>query len=130
MEQRARSYLRAARALSRNAHAEYDASVYVCGYAVEIALKVRICRTLGWDGYPETPGEFRGLASFKTHDLETLLHLSGMEARFKADFLFLSSWTAVVDWNPEQRYQRLGTESRADARAMTTAAASLLRFLL
>lgn len=24
----------------------YDGAVYLCGYAVEIALKVRICRTL------------------------------------------------------------------------------------
>ena len=129
MEQKARSYLHAARALSRAAHAEYDASVYVCGYAVEIALKVRICRTLGWAGYPETLGEFR-LASFKLHDLEALLHLSGVEATLKSDFLLLSSWTVVRDWNPEQRYQRLGTKTEADARAMTVATARILRFLL
>ena len=30
----------------------YDGSVYLCGYAVELGLKARICRTLQWDEYP------------------------------------------------------------------------------
>ena len=53
----------------------YDCAVYICGYAVEIGLKKRICITLGWPGYPSTKKEFEGLSSFKTHDLEILLHL-------------------------------------------------------
>lgn len=40
-----------------NSH-RYDGSIYLCGYAVEIALKERICRTLGWSGYPSTRREF------------------------------------------------------------------------
>lgn len=36
----------------------YDGAVYLCGYAVEIALKERICRTLGWPGYPSMRREF------------------------------------------------------------------------
>jgi hypothetical protein len=36
----------------------YDAATYVCGYAVEMALKARICQTLGWTNFPETNKEF------------------------------------------------------------------------
>jgi HEPN domain-containing protein len=36
----------------------YDAATYLCGYAVELALKARICKTLKWTGFPETNKEF------------------------------------------------------------------------
>src|SRR5262249_15615832 len=59
----------------------YDAAVYICGYAVETALKARICKTLKWSGYPATAKEFNDYSSLRTHDLEVLLHLSGREVR-------------------------------------------------
>ncbi|HBL27338.1 MAG TPA: hypothetical protein DD490_10940 [Acidobacteria bacterium] len=37
----------------------FDGAVYLCGYAVELALKARICDTLGWSDFPETPKEFQ-----------------------------------------------------------------------
>jgi hypothetical protein len=73
----ARARLRDARVLLRARR--WDGAVYLCGYAVELALKARICQTLKWAGFPETPAEFKGLQSVKTHDLEMLLHLSGIE---------------------------------------------------
>ena len=30
----------------------FDGSVYLCGYAIELGLKARICRVLQWDEYP------------------------------------------------------------------------------
>ena len=33
----------------------YDGGVYLCGYAVEIGLKARICKTIKWSGFPSTP---------------------------------------------------------------------------
>ena len=50
----AREYLRAAKIL--RTRRSYDASVYLCGYAIEIALKARICRMLKWT------------SGLKTHD--------------------------------------------------------------
>ena len=47
-----------------------DWAVYTCGYAVELALKKKICETLKWKGYPSTEKEFNQLKSFKTHDLD------------------------------------------------------------
>ena len=55
----------------------YDGAVYVCGYAVETALKARICRTLKWNAYPFSASEFQKYQSFRTHDLDVLLRLSG-----------------------------------------------------
>ncbi len=37
----------------------YDGAVYLCGDAVELGLKARICRTLRWAGFPSTTGELR-----------------------------------------------------------------------
>ena len=44
----------------------YDGVVYLCGYAVELALKARICETLNWAGYPATTREFWGIQSLRT----------------------------------------------------------------
>lgn len=41
----------------------YDGAIYLCGYAVEVALKARICSTLHWYGYPMTSNEFKNVAS-------------------------------------------------------------------
>ncbi len=43
-----------------------DGAVYLCGYAVELGLKARICRTLQWIGFPDSRGEFQNLESFRT----------------------------------------------------------------
>ncbi len=37
----------------------YDGATYLCGYAIEVALKARICRTLSWPEFPSTGGEFQ-----------------------------------------------------------------------
>ena len=55
----------------------YDGARYLCGYAVEIALKARIVRTLGLDGFPQDSGEFPELKSLQTHNLKMLLTFSG-----------------------------------------------------
>jgi len=57
----------------------YEGAVYLCGYAVELGLKNRICKTLKWEGFPGSTKEFQGYQSFKTHNLDILLHLSGGE---------------------------------------------------
>ena len=78
----ARGRLRDAEVLHRARR--YDGAVYLCGYAVELFLKARACRTLRWQGFPASDREFRGLQSFRTHDLETLLHLTGVESKVTA----------------------------------------------
>jgi hypothetical protein len=84
----------------------YDGSYYICGYAVELALKARICRTLGWAGFPSTAREFEGLGSVKTHDLEVLLKFSGVQLRLRTKYM--PEWSVVSNWNQERRYQTTG----------------------
>lgn len=121
----ARARLRDAEALYRARR--YDGAVYLCGYAVEIALKARICKTLNWDGYPSTGGEFQHYQSFRTHNLRVLLRLSGIEARTKATTMV--AWSEVVSWEPELRSKPIGSTTRQVAESMLTSARTLLRVL-
>jgi HEPN domain-containing protein len=102
----------------------YDGAIYLCGYAIELALKARICKALKWPGYPSTSGEFKDYQSFRTHDLDVLLHLTGREQAVKASYF--ADWSAVAQWNPSARYQAIGTATDPDARLMISATKLLL----
>ena len=101
----------------------FDGAVYLCGHAIEMALKARICRTLNW---PEFPGR-KGFDSFYTHDLDVLLKLSGQESRVKQQHF--SDWNKVSDWKAESRYNIIGSATVADSQAMIQSAQSLLGIL-
>lgn len=106
----------------------YDGAVYMVGYTVEIALKVRICKTLRWSDFPETAGEFKDLGSFKVHKLTALLRLSGREQFIRSQHL--TDWSVVAAWDPETRYRPVGTASKLDAEAMIASAKVLAKALL
>ncbi len=105
----------------------FDGAVYLCGYAIELALKARICRTLKWPGYPSTKKEFDGFLSFKIHRLDLLLTLSGQELKIKT--IHFADWSTVAKWDPELRYSLVGTASRQDAIDMINSAKTLMRIL-
>jgi hypothetical protein len=105
----------------------FDGATYLCGYAVEVALKARICRTLDWAEFPSTGGEFQTYRSFQTHELDVLLRLSGQEQRIKRNHFPL--WNAVAVWKVESRYNVVGTAQQSDAAAMIQAAEELLAVL-
>ena len=121
----ARAKLRDAEALLRRKR--YDGAFYLCGYALEMALKARICRTLKWPGFPSSRKEFESLASFKTHDLVILLRLSGIEDKILTHFSV--DWAVVKKWTPEWRYRVVGSTSQSDAAAFINAAKRLLRVI-
>lgn len=104
----------------------YEGAFYICGYVVEMGLKMRICRTLNWTGYPNTANEFKNFTSFKTHDLEVLLHLSGIEITIKEKFF--SEWSVVISWNPEIRYSS-EKRSAQNVELMLTSSQTLLKNL-
>ena len=64
----AKARLRDAQVLLRGNR--FEGAIYLCGYAIELALKARICQTLKWGGYPASNKEFDDYKSFKTHDLD------------------------------------------------------------
>lgn len=105
----------------------YDGAVYLCGYSIEIALKRKICQTLNWAGFPSTNREFENYRSLKTHDLDVLLSLTGVEATLKATHL--AEWSAVSIWNPEARYNPIGMVNSADATLMINSAKTLIGML-
>lgn len=101
----------------------YDGARYVCGYAVELKLKARISRAHGWSVYPPTAPLAQPL---KTHDLEVLLLLSTMHATIIGGHGGL--WSAVVAWNPEQRYAVTAFTAQ-DAQKMIDATRALMAVL-
>ena len=105
----------------------FDGATYLCGYAIEVALKARTCRTLNWREFPSTGGEFQAYRSFQTHELDVLLRLSGQEARIKQNHFAL--WNVVAIWKVESRYNVVGTVQQADAAAMIQAAEKILAVL-
>ncbi|HSZ59782.1 MAG TPA: hypothetical protein VK797_29330 [Tepidisphaeraceae bacterium] len=106
----------------------HDGASYICGYAVEIALKARIAKTLKWAGFPSDGGEFKGLENLKTHNLRLLLRLSGWDAKIKAKYS--PEWLAVSQWNPESRYQPAGNVTQGDANLMIESARRIVGALL
>jgi HEPN domain-containing protein len=104
LKELSRLRLREAEALYK-AHL-YDGCVYLAGYAVELALKARICRLLHIKEYPT--GDLGRV--FKVHSLDQLRVLAGLSAEIdmsKNKELF-DNWSKAVDWDPEQRYETPG----------------------
>ena len=103
----------------------FDGASYLCGYAIEVALKSRICRTLNWPEFPNTNSEFQLYKTFQTHQLEVLLRLSGQEPRIRQEHFRL--WNAVIVWTVESRYSIIGKVLKGDAEDMLRAAEQLLK---
>ena len=96
-----------------------EGSLYLCGYAVELALKARICETLGWRWFPNTGKEAADYRSLRTHNLEVLLYMSGVYERIAVDLE--EDWARVLKWRPEIRY----TPPTVDTETPTAAAMML-----
>jgi hypothetical protein len=107
----------------------YDTGVYLCGYAVEVSLKARICRTLRWSEFPNEPQEWKRHHSFlKVHDLELLSHWSGCGLELTKPPV-REHWLEVTAWNPEMRYKLSGVVNRAESLRMLRAARALIDLL-
>ncbi len=105
----------------------FDGAVYLCGYAVELTLKAKICKVLKWKGFPFTNSEFQGLQSFKTHRLDLLLSLCGQEGKIRRDFL--ADWSIVASWDSETRYSIVGTATATKAVNMIESAKIIMKAL-
>jgi hypothetical protein len=98
----------------------YATSVYIAGYSVELALKLKICKMFKFrDGFPESKDEFGAYQSsvgskerldgvisqirqIRNHDLNKLLFYSGVEVKIKENKF--EDWLVVNSWDPELRY--------------------------
>lgn len=84
-----------------------DGAYYLCGYAVECALKAHIARQTQRHDFPPDPRAVQGIY---THDLVKLVGAAGLDvlllARQRADETFSSNWELVRDWSEQSRYGR------------------------
>ena len=101
----------------------FDDAYYLGGYALELLLKVRICKTLVIPDFfdfdnsktrrlPNTKanrGEKDNLYKpFKVHDYEQLIILSGLYSilsdKIANDLAFNADWSIVSKWDESLRY--------------------------
>ena len=94
---------------------------------MEVALKAQICRTLNWSEFPATGVEFAAYKSFRSHELEVLLRLSGQEGSIKESYFSL--WNVVAVWRADSRYNSIGTALQAATESMIQATDELLEAL-
>jgi len=99
--------------------AKYDASLYLIGYSIELALKYKICKIFQFEeGFPETKNEFEmyismsdstlgkeitNIKEIRNHNLQKLLFYSGQDYIVKLELL--EEWTNISYWSPELRYK-------------------------
>ncbi len=100
----------------------YDGACYLAGYVMELALKARICRVLDLTEYLDS-GEIS--RSFKTHRLDDLVRLAGLQRKFEQAKVnnpnLMSNWALVIVWNEQIRYNPVGSSSRVHAEMMINA---------
>jgi HEPN domain-containing protein len=96
----------------------YATSIYLSGYAVELALKYKICKIFKFNlGYPESSLEFnlylkgsgkrlsayiKDVRNLKIHDLSKLLEYSGEKVTIESTRS--AEWAIVENWNVLSRY--------------------------
>ena len=98
---------------------------YMCGYAMEMKLKSRMCKSHGWSEYPPRTGE-RLAQALKTHKLAELLLFTGMRPTITE--VHTGDWSIVEKWDPEQRYTP-AAYTEEQAHAMIAAAEALMAVL-
>jgi hypothetical protein len=91
-----------------SAHERYSAAYYLCGYAVETAIKARIASQFREHAIPER----KLVEQIYKHDLDGLLgtaNLRGeLERRARDEPGFAANWAIVKEWKVETRYAIMG----------------------
>lgn len=108
---------------------DWDTATHVCGVAVELILKARICVDKQLPGWPESDGEFRSLAPLRlrSHSLDHLLDLTNHASHIRANFG--ADWGRCLQWRVETRYQPAGTSTGGSAKALHGSAETIIRAL-
>ena len=115
----ARLRLREARVLLANG--KHEGAYYLCGYAVECALKACIAKHTRRHEFPDR----KIVNDSYTHDLTKLVKVGGLEPdldqRQRVDPVFQAYWSVVRDWTEESRYEHhSSTEARDLYKAVTS----------
>jgi hypothetical protein len=97
----------------------WDGAYYLCGYAVECALKACIARRVRRYDFPD-----RDLATQSySHNLAQLVRVAGLESQLQADLggdpALAVNWAVVKDWAERSRYERRRAQEARDLYAAT-----------
>jgi HEPN domain-containing protein len=96
--------LREAKALL--ADKKFDGAYYLCGYAVECALKSCIAKLTKKHDFPDKTLVINSYV----HDLVKLIEVCGLESsltkEINSDPEFGNYWSIVKDWKESSRYER------------------------
>lgn len=91
----------------------FAGAYYLLGYAVECALKARLCKKVKHHDFPDRD---LALKSF-THDLQALINTAELktelDAEIKANPQFRLNWGVVAEWSESSRYATSITEVEA-----------------
>ena len=84
----------------------YDGAYYLCGYAVECALKACIAKNVKRHDFPDR----KVVNDSYTHDLVKLIRTAGLDSELdnemKTNPGFIANWRVVKDWSENSRYLR------------------------
>lgn len=85
----------------------FSNAYYLSGYAIEMGLKACIAKMISAHMIPDK----RFIQDIHTHDLKSLVGLSGLKGELKtredADPAFAANWSLVCQWTPECRYSSI-----------------------
>jgi len=85
---------------------EFSGAYYLCGYAIECAMKACIAKRTAADDFPDK----KRVEQSYTHEISSkLLAAAGLQQELadqeKADMAFAGHWAVVKDWTEESRYE-------------------------
>jgi hypothetical protein len=88
-------------------HHRFANAYYLAGYAVELALKAVIARSMAAEVIPDKAF----VAAIYGHDLRQLVNLAGLTTDLsqieRADAIFATNWALAARWQPAHRYQTI-----------------------
>ncbi len=124
----------------------YDDAYYLGGYAFELLLKAKICKTLvipDFFDFDNSKSRKLPIAKtkradkdnlykpFKVHDYEQLLILSGLYTEFSnkiiTDLVFGADWSVISKWDENLRYST-GT-NEADVKSFLQSIKNMIQWL-
>jgi hypothetical protein len=108
----------------------FDGAGYLCGYAVEVALKLQVCLFRRWEGQPENERENLSFQILRTHDLNSLLQLTNINVQRQIKGRHIAEWAIIRNWHPGARYHPIGSVTRGGAEGLLQATELLLKILL
>lgn len=84
----------------------YDGAYYLCGYAIECALKARIARNVQQYDFPDK----KVVIDSYTHDIKKLVKVAGLDSKLeeekKLNPKFELNWALAESWSEDSRYKR------------------------